>query len=91
MALPNGLIMQWGQYRATVSVATAVTLTFPVTFSAAAYSIASTSYYPGVAYNAWHVVRTGAGTGTSVPMAQIPDDSSSAYHYGFDWVAIGPA
>jgi hypothetical protein len=89
--LPNGLIIQWGQYRGQVSVPTAVTLTFPVTFSAAAYSIATTSFFPSAAYNPWHVVRTGAGTGVSVPMAQINDDSREDSHYGFDWVAIGPA
>jgi hypothetical protein len=89
--LPNGLIIQWGQYRNSVSSPTAVTITFPVSFSAAAYSIATTTFYPAVSYNPWHVVRTGAGTGVSVPMAQIPDDSSSGSHYGFDWVAIGPA
>lgn len=89
--LPNGLIIQWGQFRRTVSSPTALNLIFNTDFSNSAYSIATTSYYPAVSYNAWHVVRTGDGTGTYAPMAQITDDTQSGSHYGFDWVAIGPA
>ena len=95
MKLPNGLLMQWGQDRQiTDQTGVLYTTNFPIAFSAAPYSITVGRVAPNTieTYNQKHYVNYGRST-TSFTWYISDDDSGdgSAYVYGMDWIAIGPA
>ena len=89
--LPNGLILQWGNYSAPGGHVTSgsVSVSFPTEFSSSVYSIqitlqASSSYTPGQ----YFVDKTSAPNMTRFYL-DWANFSSSSSSYIFYWFAIG--
>lgn len=79
--LPNGLILQWGQYNRSISTGGSIAITFPITF-------------PNNCFNVVNVVRNTDNANLADNYSYVVSESTSGATVGWDragsyWQAIG--
>lgn len=88
--LPGGLILQWGQIRASYTSQTTVPVMFPIAFPNACFAPTATGYIPGysVERDLWPQI-CGEPTTSGMTIMLQSDDNSDHYLYGVNWWALG--
>lgn len=88
--LPGGLILQWGQVRASYTSQTTISVMFPIAFPNACFAPTATGYIPGfsVERDLWPQICGEPSTSGMTLMLQS-DDSSDHFLYGVNWWALG--
>ena len=86
---PDGLVLQWGRYRAIIRDEVTRTVTLPVAVSVI-YVGQATSYVDqwSETRDLW-MIRQGNGTTTSVTFGFQSSTKNDQYSNGFDWIIIG--
>lgn len=87
---PNGMIMQWGRYRATIRTELTVNIVFPVAMPVAPYIVQATPYlsYWRNKADLW-MQKIQEATGSYCTLGFQSSTSNDQAAEGFDWFVIG--